>query len=53
MLGGKDKKMQWLFRRDWSVLLRKLPGEKVQIIGSSRTDAGVHAKGYTGNFYTR
>ncbi len=29
-----------------------ITGEKVQITGSSRTDAGVHAKGYTGNFYT-
>lgn len=30
----------------------EITGEKTQITGSSRTDAGVHAKGYTGNFYT-
>jgi tRNA pseudouridine38-40 synthase len=32
--------------------IEELTGEETQIIGSSRTDAGVHAKGYTGNFYT-
>ncbi|MBU3157077.1 tRNA pseudouridine(38-40) synthase TruA [Clostridium estertheticum] len=32
--------------------IEELTGEKTQITGSSRTDAGVHAKGYTGNFYT-
>ncbi|MBZ9637073.1 tRNA pseudouridine(38-40) synthase TruA [Clostridium sp. FP1] len=32
--------------------IEKITGEKTQITGSSRTDAGVHAKGYTGNFYT-
>lgn len=32
--------------------IEEITGEKAQITGSSRTDAGVHAKGYTGNFYT-
>jgi len=32
--------------------IEEITGEKTQITGSSRTDAGVHAKGYTGNFYT-
>jgi len=32
--------------------IEAITGEKTQITGSSRTDAGVHAKGYTGNFYT-
>ena len=32
--------------------IEELTGEETQITGSSRTDAGVHAKGYTGNFYT-
>lgn len=32
--------------------IEEITGEKTQITGSSRTDAGVHARGYTGNFYT-
>ena len=32
--------------------IEKITGERALITGSSRTDAGVHAKGYTGNFYT-
>lgn len=32
--------------------IEKITGEETQIIGASRTDAGVHARGYTGNFYT-
>jgi len=32
--------------------IEEITGEETQITGSSRTDAGVHAKGYTGNFYT-
>lgn len=32
--------------------IEAITGEKILITGSSRTDAGVHAKGYTGNFYT-
>jgi len=32
--------------------IEELTGERIQITGSSRTDAGVHAKGYVGNFYT-
>ena len=32
--------------------IEEITGEKALITGSSRTDAGVHAKGYTGNFYT-
>ncbi|MBU3180534.1 tRNA pseudouridine(38-40) synthase TruA [Clostridium psychrophilum] len=33
--------------------IEKITGEVTQITGSSRTDAGVHAKGYTCNFYTK
>lgn len=29
-----------------------ITGEETEITGSSRTDAGVHAKGYVANFYT-
>lgn len=32
--------------------IMNITGEDVKIIGSSRTDAGVHAKGQTANFYT-
>lgn len=32
--------------------IEEITDEKALITGSSRTDAGVHAKGYTGNFYT-
>ena len=32
--------------------IEEITGEETQITGSSRTDAGVHARGYTGNFYT-
>jgi tRNA pseudouridine38-40 synthase len=32
--------------------ITKLTGEKVEVVGSSRTDAGVHAIGYTANFKT-
>lgn len=32
--------------------IMKLTGEKVELIGSSRTDSGVHARGYVANFKT-
>lgn len=32
--------------------IMNITGEEVKIIGSSRTDAGVHAKGQTANFFT-
>jgi tRNA pseudouridine38-40 synthase len=32
--------------------IEEITGEETKITGSSRTDAGVHARGYTGNFYT-
>lgn len=32
--------------------IEKATGEKIEIIGSSRTDAGVHAKGQVANFLT-
>lgn len=32
--------------------IKKITGEEVELIGSSRTDAGVHAKGMVANFHT-
>lgn len=32
--------------------INKLTGEDIELIGSSRTDSGVHAKGYVANFKT-
>jgi tRNA pseudouridine38-40 synthase len=32
--------------------IEKITGEETEIIGASRTDAGVHAKGYIANFHT-
>jgi len=33
--------------------LSKMTGEKINVIGSGRTDAGVHALGQVANFYTK
>jgi tRNA pseudouridine38-40 synthase len=32
--------------------IKKLTGEAIETIGSSRTDAGVHARGFAANFFT-
>jgi tRNA pseudouridine38-40 synthase len=32
--------------------IKKLTGEPIEVIGSSRTDAGVHARGFAANFLT-
>jgi tRNA pseudouridine38-40 synthase len=32
--------------------LNSITGEEIKVIGSSRTDAGVHARGFVGNFLT-
>lgn len=33
--------------------IKKITGEKVKLVGSGRTDAGVHAMGQVANFYTK
>lgn len=32
--------------------IKSVTGEDIKVIGSSRTDAGVHARGFVGNFFT-
>ncbi|MGL4991789.1 MAG: tRNA pseudouridine(38-40) synthase TruA [Sarcina sp.] len=34
------------------IALEKITGEKIEVFGSSRTDSGVHARGYVCNFHT-
>ncbi|WP_321384539.1 tRNA pseudouridine(38-40) synthase TruA [uncultured Enterococcus sp.] len=47
-LGNSDKTIQGKIEH----LLTQLTGEKIEIIGSGRTDAGTHARGQVANFKT-
>lgn len=46
-LGNTDNTIQQKIEK----VISKMIGEDIQIIGSGRTDAGVHAKGQIANFY--
>lgn len=48
-LGDSDKTIQGKIER----VLTQITGEKIEIIGSGRTDAGTHAKGQVANFKTQ
>ena len=50
-MDGKSKKVENNSRNIEEAIINLL-GEKIEVIGSSRTDAGVHAKGYVCNFKT-
>lgn len=43
---SKSNTIQWRFER----IVSELNGEETQVIGSGRTDAGVHAIGQVANF---
>ncbi|MGL4697920.1 tRNA pseudouridine(38-40) synthase TruA [Enterococcus larvae] len=47
-LGNSDKTIQGKIEN----LLTQMTGEKIEIIGSGRTDAGTHARGQVANFKT-
>ncbi len=46
---SKSNTIQWRFER----IVSQLNGEETQVIGSGRTDAGVHAFGQVANFYLK
>ncbi len=46
---SKANTIQWRFER----IVSELNGEETQVIGSGRTDAGVHASGQVANFYLK
>ena len=52
MQDGKNKKMLLQCKRLWKNAIENVTGENIKLIGSSRTDAGVHARGYVCNFIT-
>ena len=47
----KNEKMVTVQQRVEEALY-KITGESIEVIGSSRTDSGVHARGYSANFFT-
>ena len=47
-LGDSDKTIQGKIE----AIITQMTGEKIEIIGSGRTDAGTHARGQVANFKT-
>ena len=51
--GWQRQKKGRTIQQTLEVAIEKLTGEEgIEVFGSSRTDSGVHAKGYIGNFHT-
>lgn len=50
--GWQKQKLDRTIQGSIEAALNKLTGEEVDLIGSSRTDAGVHARGMVANFKT-
>ncbi|MCF0148912.1 MAG: tRNA pseudouridine(38-40) synthase TruA [Clostridium sp.] len=51
-LGWQKQKVGSTIQNTVEEAIRLLTNEEVEVIGSSRTDAGVHAKGFVANFKT-
>lgn len=51
-LGWQKQKIGSTIQNTIEEAIRVLTNEEVEVIGSSRTDAGVHAKGFVANFKT-
>lgn len=49
--GWQRQKADVTIQSEIEVAIRKLTGKQVSLIGSGRTDAGVHAKGQVANFH--
>ena len=48
---GSTKKMVPLFKKEIEKAIKKLLKKKIKIIGSGRTDSGVHAIAQSANFF--
>ena len=51
-LGWQRQKSGSTIQNTLEEAIRSLTNEEIEVIGSSRTDAGVHAKGFVANFKT-
>ncbi|MDZ5000244.1 tRNA pseudouridine(38-40) synthase TruA, partial [Clostridium perfringens] len=51
-LGWQKQKVGSTIQKTLEEAISLLTNEDIEVIGSSRTDAGVHAKGFVANFKT-